>query len=469
MIKLKKVIGHLNDTAYNDMVDQFTKTKATNFLFLLQSYRLNGITDNAIMQKLELNNNSFYVLKSRLYDKIQTNLSIEIDLTKEEVLNQFHQLSDICFSTPREVASAILLKLEKDLLTFELHNELVILYSILKRINLFSEKYFYYSQLYNKHIAYTLAIEKSIDLLGEFNRKLSLYLFSKAPDLINELLFLQKQTDDYYQLNPNRQIELIKYFIDLQLNLFCGQLNELDTLAVLKKAEDILTKLQESSQLKKWLLPLQYLFFEYYCSKKQMVHAEEYYKEIEEKSGILLLASPICMTSKYFLTKTTYLIETKRLDALKEMDTDSILIDPNDVISHINLSLYKSLLLFFNGKYKEAISTINQILNNNSFKDYIHIQIELKLTLVYYYLHIKEFDLADNLLKNLSRKLKSDAKINYPNVHDLIKFFNCIISNSDLKTNSSKQKDYLALFIARNTNDVQVLSYLMPDIENKFR
>ena len=144
MIKLKKIISHLDDATYKNVVDQFSKTKANNFLFLLQSYRNNGITDDGIMEKLEMNNNSFYVLKSRLYDKIQNNLSIEIDLTKEDVLNQFHQLPDICFSTPREVASAILLKLEKDLIAFGLNNELIILYSILKRIKLVDKLLVFY-------------------------------------------------------------------------------------------------------------------------------------------------------------------------------------------------------------------------------------------------------------------------------------------------------------------------------------
>ena len=282
MIKLKKVISHLDNNTYCDIVEQFNKTKAENFLFLLQSYRNNGITDADIMVKLDLNTNSFYVLKSRLYDKIQNNLSSEIDLTKEDVLNQFHQLPEICFSTPREVAMAVLLKLEKDLLTFELHNELVLLYSILKRINLYSDKFFHYSQLYNKHIAYTLSIEKSLDLLGEFNRKLNQYMFSRSKDLINELLFLHKEIDDYFLLNSDRQIEIIKYFIELQLAIFCDQLKNTDVQGMLNKTHELLSNLPDSSQLKKWLLPLNYLYFEYFLSKDQLTQANTYYIEIEK-------------------------------------------------------------------------------------------------------------------------------------------------------------------------------------------
>ncbi len=468
MIKLKKVINHLDDNTYKDIVDQFSKTKAENFLFLLQSYRKNAITDNDIMKKLELTNNSFYVLKSRLYEKIQTNLSAEIDITKEDVLNQFHQLPEISFSTSREVATAILLKLEKDLLTFDLHNELVILYSILKRLNLYSDKYFHYSQLYNKQIAYTLSIEKSLDLLGEFNRKLNEYMFSKVPGLINELLFLHKEIEDYFLLNSDRQIEVIKYFIELQLIIFCDQLNNNNTEEILNKANALLSNLPESSQLKKWLLPLNYLYFEYYVSKRQSSQAEIYYLKTEKDYKTLLLANPICISSRYLLSKTNYLIEKGRIGELKKMDVDSILFDPHDPFSIIRLNLYKSLLMFFNNNAKGAVAEIADILNNNSLRDFVHINVEVKLTLAYYYLHLEEFDLADHILKNLSRKLKLSDSLDYKNVNDLIKFFNYIISNADLNVKNQKQKDTFALFIARNKGEIEVVSFLVQDMLNKF-
>lgn len=468
MLKLKKIIGHLDESAYASIVEQLTKTKAENFLFLLTSYRNNGISDDEIIKKLDLNNNSFYVLKSRLFDKIQNNLSSDIDLTKEDVLNQFHQLPDICYSTPREVSVAILLKLEKDLLKFDLHNELVILYSILKRIHLFSDKFFYYSQQYNKHVAFILSIEKSLDILGEFNRKLNLYLFSKSPNLINELLFLYREMDDYSLLNPDRQIEVIKCFLEVQLNLFCHQFKKLDVLNILNRCNNLLQSLPDSSPMKKWIDAQNYLYFEYYLSKNQSIQAEHYYREIEANIKKLLLFTPICTTSHYFLSRIFYLTENNRITELQKSESDSILTDPNDTFSNISLSLYKSLLLFYNSKIKEAISLLNDVINNNSFKDYIHINIEIKLTLVYYYINLKEFSVAENILKNLIRKLKSKEFSNYQNVFDLAKFFNSIISNGELKLKTEKQKDYLTLFIARNKGDYELIKYLIPSITRQF-
>lgn len=377
-------------------------------------------------------------------------------------------MSDICFSTPREVASAILLKLEKDLLKFDLHNELVILYSILKRIYLFSDKYFYYSQQYNRHVAFTLSIEKSFDLLGEFNMKLNLYLFSKSKGLINELLFLYREMDDYYILNPDRQIEIIKCFIELQLNIFCNQFQKLDVLSVLNRCNNLLQNLPDSFHMKKWMDAHNYLYFEYYLSKTQTIQTEQYYREIELNLKNLLLYTPICATSRYLLSKVQYLTEQNRVSDLRKMKTEHLLIDPNDGFSEISLNIYKSLLLFFNEKPKEAITIITEIINDNYFKDFIHTYLELKLTLAYYYITVKEFMMAENILKNMARKLKSDETLNYPNVFNLIKFFNSIILAGDKGKVTENQKDYLILFIAKNKGDIALINYLVPTIVHKY-
>src|SRR5688572_14953947 len=157
MIKLKKIIVNLNDSDYKVIEETLLKNKADNFLFLLQSYRNNHSTDPDIIKTLNINSNSFYVLKSRLYDKIQDFLSGDIYSSKEEVIKLLHQIPEMCFTSSREVATAFLKKLEKDLLFFDMHNELLVVYSALKKINLYSEKYFHYSQLYNKHISYNLS------------------------------------------------------------------------------------------------------------------------------------------------------------------------------------------------------------------------------------------------------------------------------------------------------------------------
>ena len=81
MIKLKEVIIQLNDDNYEEIENNLIKNKADRFLFLLRSYKHSKISDNEIKIKLGVSSNSFYVLKSRLYDKIQENLSCDVVIT----------------------------------------------------------------------------------------------------------------------------------------------------------------------------------------------------------------------------------------------------------------------------------------------------------------------------------------------------------------------------------------------------
>jgi len=468
MIKLKKVVGQLEVNAFDTIVTQFTKTKADNYLFLLRSYRESSISDIEIMNKLSLSNNSLYVLKSRLYDKIQSNLSTNIDLTKEDVLDQFHQLTAIAYNTPREVATALLNKLEEDLLHFELHNELAILYSILKRVHLYSDKYFHYSQLYNKQVALTLSVEKSLDILGTFNKKLTQYLYSRSEDFLHELLFLYKDIDDYFTLNPSRPIEIIKNFMGLQLSLFCAELQQLDQEEILNKTKKIISELPDSSPFKTWGLPLEYLYFEFYLKTQNIAKAKASFEKLEANLNCLLLSSGICLTSNFLTSKLHFLYTLKKEDDIKEIDPDIVLQDPNDTYCTIKIGIYKAMILFSKGKPKESLHILNRILSDNSFKDYIHINLEIKLTLAYIYLTLQEFDLANNILKNMHRKIKTDHEAQYSAVFDLIKVFNTIISSGDLNAKNEKQNDHMALFVNRNKGKYQLIDYLIPYLEKKF-
>jgi len=468
MTKLKKVISQLDDSTFESILNQFTKTKAENFLFLLRSYRTNSASDNEIMTKLNLTNNSFYVLKSRLYDKIQSNLSTNIDLSKEDILKQFHQLTDIAYKSPREVANALLLKLEEGLLHYDLHNELVILYSIIKRINLYSEKYFHYSQLYNKHIAFTLSIEKSIDILGNFNKKLNQYLYSRAENYLYELQFLHKEIDDYFTLNANRPIEIIKNLIELELNIFCGQLEDLDVEETLNKTRKLIFELPESSTFRNWDLALEYLYFEYNFRNKNSAKAKKSFEKLEENFNFILLSTGVCTTSDFLTSKIAYLYEVKKEDQIADLDPGTLLLDPYDVYASIKHGLYRSMILYKQGKVKEGVTVLNRVLSNNSFKDFIHINLDVKISLAYFYICLKEFDLADNLLKNLQRKVKADHEEQYPAVFDLIKAMLMTINNGDVNKKNPKQKDHLALFLARNTGRYRILDHLTTELEKKF-
>lgn len=468
MIKLKKIISDLEESVYKTIEETLIKNKADNFLFLLQSYRTTALKDTEIANELDINPNSLYVLKSRLNDKIQEHLSGDIYSSKEDVLKQLHQIPEICYGTSREVSASFLQKLEKDLLKYDMHNELLVVYSALKKIHLYTDKYFHYSQLYNKHTAFNLSLEKCEEILGNFNRVLSQYNFSRSARLMETLIFLYREVSDHFALNPSRQIELIKNILELELSVFFNKPvnTELNITEVFSKTDKILLDLPESSLHKNWVQPIDYLSFEYFRKTGQIKQANQYFDKVNAIANTLLLYTNVALTSKYLISKLCFLQEQERINELLEEESKNILIDNADTHSVVLLGIYNAMLSYYRKNYKEAASLLNEIINSNSFKDYFHINTDVKLTLAFIYITIKEYDLADSILKNIYRKIKSEEMNNYANVLDLIKIF-----NADIKQNgkvTSKQKDDYILFQARNVNESKLLNHLEYELKKKY-
>lgn len=473
MIKLKEIISQLDANAYADLEQQLTKTKADNFLYLSQSYRKGNVKDEEIITHLNLNANSFYVLKSRLYSKIKKHISEDIDISKEDVLNNLRQIHDVCYNQPREIATAFLEKLEEDLLKFDLHSELLVVYSALKKVYQQSEDYFHYSQLYNKHVAFWLSLEKSESILGNFNQILSEYEFSKSQLTLSKLSFLKQEIQNHLNLNPSRQIEIIKNLADIELYLFCNDLSEstFDIEKTLHETAQKINELPDSSGQKKWQIAIDYLYFEYYRGNgaSARMKTQQYFQKLNAQVSCILLYNNICLTPRFLLSKLQFLNEIGQTPEILNEDSSTILSDPYDNYSKVMLGFYNSMKFYYSGKTKEAISTLNDLLNTLSFKDLFHINTEIKLTLSYFYIQQKEFDVAENLTKSIYRKIKAEEELSaYENVLDIIKLFGFEINSDSKDKNQAKKKDTFTLFAARNTGKHAVLNHLLPELKKKF-
>src|SRR5205814_2067599 len=102
------------------------------------------------------------------------------------------------------------------------------------------------------------------------------------------------------------------------------------------------------------------------------------------------------------------------------------------------------------------------------FKDYFHINLEIKLTQAYFYISINEMDLAENILKSIYRKIKAEELDMYANALDLIKVFNLQINSDESKKTELKQNDLFTLFTDRNSNEFEVLHHLQMELKEKY-
>lgn len=472
MIKLKEVIAQLQESTYESIEKELLKNKADNFVLLLQSYKKGDVSDNKIAAELGINANSFYVLKSRLFDKIQKSLSADTFITQENIIKQLLQVHEICFNSPREIAVAFLQKLEIELLRFDMHNELQIIYSALKKMHLYSEKYFYYSQLFNKHVALGLSLEKAEEILGNFNRLLGQYNFSRSQENLNALYFINREIINQYALNPSRQIEIIKNFIELQLILFCSENTsyEHNTEELLLNTRKLFAELPETSVQKKWEVGLDYFYFEYYQSLNQVKTAQQYYEKTNDQLPFLLLYNNICLSSRFLISKLKFCFETNRLEEISfNPDQPRLLYDTADTHAEVLIGIYYSMLHFNVKNYKEALASLNEVINTFSFKDFFHESINVKLTQAYFYLATEDYDMVDITLKGISRKIKSEKLEKYDYVMHLIKVFDIEINKNKADKSHAKKRDLITLFLANNGKDVELLMHLVPELKKRYQ
>jgi hypothetical protein len=146
-----------------------------------------------------------------------------------------------------------------------------------------------------------------------------------------------------------------------------------------------------------------------------------------------------------------------------------IVFDSMDTHAKVMVGVYTSMISYRHKKIKEAINVLNEIINSVSFKDYFHESIDVKMTLAYFYMALKDYDLVEITLKSISRKIKTEAPDKYNQVLSLIKVFDNEMANAGSVKSIAKNKDLFTLFLANNTKSNEVLIHLIPELKRKYQ
>ncbi len=164
MAKLKNIIKQLSEKDYKEIYDSLMESNADKSAYVLKSLRERQLSDSKIMVELEVNANAYYTLRSRLNQKIEEHLLQQMEKPRTDILRKVANLNEVLFTKKRTISIATLRKLEKELQDYDLASELTVVYKSLKKLHVHSPEYFNYSQLYNRHVAFMLAVDKAEDL-----------------------------------------------------------------------------------------------------------------------------------------------------------------------------------------------------------------------------------------------------------------------------------------------------------------
>ena len=446
MAKLKNIIKQLSEKDFKAIHDSLIESNAEKSAYLLKSLRERQLSDNKIMSELEVNANAYYTLRSRLNLKIEEYLMGQLESPRTDVLRKVANITEVLFTKKKAISVATLKKLEKELLDYDLANELTIIYKSLKKLNINSPDYFQYSQLYNRHVAYMLAVDKAEDLLADYFKKYGDYMLNGGEVEKLGLGLLMKEMQNVAKLYESHRLYVYQSCMYIFHRLFVEVDDNMNQEG--ESIEDIFDKVQkifESYPLDSIYyhinLVFEFLKLEYYNHYKVYRQAEKYYEEVNDACANLMVNySTYTFPSQFLLSKLDRHLRTNT-EAELYAENESIFIDYEidtmDVPKHIVYTVYRALSSYYIGKFDESARLINGLLNDVSLKKYPYAQLEIKSLLALQYTLMRDVELFNQLSNSIQRQIRLFGKDSCENIQLFLKILK--ISTSEAKKEKAKK------------------------------
>jgi hypothetical protein len=424
MAKLKNIIKQLSNPDFERIYNQLVESNAEKSAYLLKYMHQDQLSDNKIMKELNVNNNAYYTLRSRLNQKIEEYLLEQIESPRTDLLRKVANINEIVFTKKRTIAITTLKKLEKELLDYDLSNELMLVYKTLKKLHVNTPEYYDYSQLYNRHVAYTLDVDRVESMMAEYFKKYGMYSFSGDETDKLELILLNKEILGICKKYPNREqfhrLYIYQSLINVYHRLFVEAEDEmLDSSVepiedVFNEIDKIFHQYEKDSIYFHLEVVLQFLRLEYYNHYKLYRKAENYFEEVNDSIGSLLSSyNTHTYPARFLFTKLERHFRISNQETLYEENLGlfhDFEADIQNVPQYVTYVCYRAISQFYAEKYDEAIRWLNKLLNDVSLKKYPYVNLEIKLLLAILYGIVKDSDLLGQLVNSIQRQIRILSK-----------------------------------------------------------
>ncbi len=445
MAKLKNIIKQLSEKDFTSIHDSLVESNAEKSAYLLKSLRERQLSDNKIMTELDVNANAYYTLRSRLNLKIEEYLMEQLESPRTDVLRKVANINEVLFTKKKAIAVATLKKLEKELVDYDLANELTVIYKALKKLNINSPDYYQYSQSYNRHVAYMLAVDKAEDLLADYFKKYGDYLLNGEETEKLGLSLLMKEMQNVAKLYESHRLFVYQSCMYIFHRLFVeiddNNSDEASTEDIFDKVQKIFESYHLDGIYYHMNLVFEFLKLEYYNHYKVYRQAERYYEEVNDAGANLMVNyNTFSFPAQFLISKMErHLRLGTEADLLQENESMflDLEIDTLDVPKHIIYITYRALSFHYADKHEEAARLINNLLNEVSLKKYPFAQLEIKSFLALQYTLLNDYELFSQLSNSIQRQIRMFGKDSCENVQLFIKILK--IATSEAKKDKGRK------------------------------
>ncbi|MDQ3112349.1 MAG: hypothetical protein M3R17_20910 [Bacteroidota bacterium] len=459
---LQKVISQLSKAQYEQLHEELAANRGEKFSKLLELYREN-LEDAEIRETIDAKQAAFYTLKSRLFDKVQQYLFRTSSDNRAELLKNVSSIPYLIYNTPRETAISLLLHLESALKKEDMPAELVSVYSGLKKLHLHTSEFYHYQQLYNKNVAYMLALDKAEEVVSLFTRELGDYLLSLSEEKTVLLKLYLRELNNLSRLYDSHRLKINHIIVGVTYAIFVDEKNEIpdseETIEeLLLKFKTILESYPDHRNYR-FLEPVRlFLNFEYYHQLSLHKNNKAVYEKLNNSLETFLILSHSCPTTRFLLSKLEHEIYVGGINNVTSAENLVFLPDQNDAFSCVNFYMYGAACFFHSNKFSEAASTLNHLLNEISFKDFPFAEAGVKLFLTLNLLLAQKSDQAEIILRSISRKLSSEELSGHFPAADAFAKLLKIALNDNSSTKLKKLETAFHTFIQLNKGKSSILN-----------
>lgn len=467
---LKKVIDQLNGEQYNELRRELSDHRGEKFSRLLELYRESPSGDADFRKEVGVNQAAFYTLKSRLFDKVQHYLFRTASDNRAELLKNISSIPHLVYSTPRETAISLLEHLESELKKLDMPSELVSVYNALKKLHLHTEHFYHYQQLYNKNVAYTLALDKADELVSLFTRELGDYLLSHDEAKRDILKLYLRELTNLSKLYDSHRLKVSRAIVGISYALFADEKNDIpetdETIEdLLKQFQTILGDHPEDRHYRFLGQAWHFLNFSYYHRLGLHRNAAPSHEKLNGALDMFLLLAHTCPASLFMLLRWEHQL-TAGKDERMEQETLMYQPEPRDAFTFVNFHLCSAVSAFHAKKYADAASSLNHLVNELSFKNYPFAELQVKLFLTFNLLLAGKTEQAEVTLRSISRKLAADGLGDrFPAANAFCKFLKVAL-NDNTAQKLKKVEQAFGTFRQVNVGPAAILRFAPAEAEH---
>lgn len=469
---LNKTIKKLSEEEYRALIEHVSGKRKNKPYMVLEAARTRNASDSEMMELLQVNPSAYYTLKSRLNDKIAEVLSKNVQSPVNILMNEVTRVPAHLYGTNREFSIRALVDLEKQLIEYDLSSELISVYKTLAQLHLFSPDFKFYENLYNKHVAYSLAVSKAENLFYQFIHKMGIYQLTMDPVQLEDIVILKRELSNISEMYESHRLFVFYNIVNIYYHCNVREKREglkgkeIEFEQTLQRIREIFEKYNQDTFYQNINFIVDFLTFEYYQKAQNPVRADHAYQQIKH------LIPEICNKHAYnffiiqFLnSKIEKFLQDNQPEVLSELN-DCLLggmdIYPEEIYHLVSFKKFIAISRFYNKDYQGAAKAINELRNTFSLKKYLITDLECKLFQALQYCILGEDGLCQQIVSSVKRQITEDES-QFQNIRTFIKILKTALKPTDYRKKIKRITELWEDFKMQNTGSNQVLGFVKPD------